>query len=83
MNMSAKRRMHKRTLLRIVPAVAGVAFSFAAWIRWNGGANWQRIFDFGNSTTHYMFLTPNVGSVTACEPSLGVLASSTVEVPVP
>jgi len=35
------------------------AFSFAAWIQWNGGANWQRLFDFGNSTTHYMFLSPN------------------------
>lgn len=38
------------------------AFSFAAWIKWNGGANWQRIFDFGNSTTHYLFLTPSSGS---------------------
>src|SRR5262249_6913028 len=28
------------------------------------GANWQRIFDFGNSTTHYMFLTPASGSGT-------------------
>lgn len=35
------------------------AFSFAAWINWQGGGNWQRIFDFGNSTTHYMFLSPN------------------------
>lgn len=33
-------------------------FSFAAWVYWRGGGNWQRIFDFGNSTTHYMFLTP-------------------------
>lgn len=34
------------------------AFSFAAWVNWDGGGNWQRIFDFGNSTTHYLFLTP-------------------------
>ncbi len=34
------------------------AFTFAGWIYWDGGANWQRIFDFGNSATHYMFLTP-------------------------
>ncbi|HYG22642.1 MAG TPA: LamG-like jellyroll fold domain-containing protein [Verrucomicrobiae bacterium] len=40
------------------------AFTFAAWIKWDGGANWQRIFDFGNSTTHYMFLTPSSGSGT-------------------
>ncbi len=35
------------------------AFTFAAWINWSGGGNWQRIFDFGNSTTHYLFLSPN------------------------
>lgn len=34
----------------------------AAWVYWNGGANWQRIFDFGNQTSAYMFLTPNSGS---------------------
>lgn len=42
----------------------GSAFTFAAWIYWDGGANWQRIFDFGNSTTHYMFLTPRTTSGT-------------------
>jgi Glycosyl hydrolase catalytic core/Concanavalin A-like lectin/glucanases superfamily/Putative Ig domain len=30
----------------------------AAWVRWNGGGNWQRIFDFGNGTGQYLFLTP-------------------------
>lgn len=40
------------------------AFTFAAWINWQGGANWQRIFDFGNSATHYMFLSPSSGSGT-------------------
>ena len=40
------------------------AFTFAAWVYWNGGANWQRIFDFGNDTTQYMFLTPSSGSGT-------------------
>jgi autotransporter-associated beta strand protein len=38
--------------------VRGSAFTFAAWIYWNGGAAWQRIFDFGNDTSHYLFLTP-------------------------
>ena len=28
-----------------------------AWVYWNGGANWQRIFDFGNDTAHNLFLT--------------------------
>jgi autotransporter-associated beta strand protein len=47
------------TVVTLPPNVAtNNAFSFAAWVNWHGGGNWQRIFDFGNSTTHYMFLTP-------------------------
>jgi hypothetical protein len=42
---------------------AGVADSgditVAAWVNWDGGDGWQRIFDFGNNTTQYMFLTPS------------------------
>ncbi len=30
----------------------------AAWVYWNGGAAWQRIFDFGTGTDQYLFLTP-------------------------
>ena len=30
----------------------------AAWVYWNGGAAWQRVFDFGNGTDQYLFLTP-------------------------
>src|ERR1019366_1478765 len=40
----------------------GGAFTFATWIYWNGGGNWQRIFDFGNDTSHYLFLTPSSGN---------------------
>ena len=36
--------------------------TIATWVYWNGGAIWQRIFDFGNSQTQYMFLTPSSGS---------------------
>ena len=32
--------------------------TIAAWVKWDGGNAWQRIFDFGNDTTSYMFLTP-------------------------
>ena len=39
-------------------------FTIAAWVYWNGGAAWQRIFDFGNDTTQYMFLSPSSGSGT-------------------
>jgi autotransporter-associated beta strand protein len=42
----------------------GSAFTFAGWVYWNGGGNWQRIFDFGNDTSHYLFLTPSSGSGT-------------------
>jgi hypothetical protein len=28
------------------------------WVKWGTSSNWQRIFDFGNDTEHYMFLTP-------------------------
>jgi fibronectin type 3 domain-containing protein/regulation of enolase protein 1 (concanavalin A-like superfamily) len=45
---------------------AGVAsnlndFTLSAWVYWNGGNNWQRIFDFGSGTSTYMFLTPKNG----------------------
>jgi len=51
--------------LQLPAAIAGSnAFTFAAWVHWNGGANWQRIFDFGNDTSHYLFLTPNSGNNT-------------------
>ena len=30
------------------------------WVNWRSAtAQWQRIFDFGSDTEHYMFLTPN------------------------
>ena len=31
----------------------------ATWIYYNGGGQWQRVFDFGNGTDEYMFLTPD------------------------
>lgn len=40
----------------------GDEFSFAGWVKWDGGGNWQRIFDFGNDTSSYLFLTPSNGS---------------------
>jgi arabinan endo-1,5-alpha-L-arabinosidase len=38
--------------------------TIAAWVKWNGGAARQRIFDFGTDTTNYFFLTPQSGSGT-------------------
>ncbi|RMF49418.1 MAG: hypothetical protein D6755_02405, partial [Anaerolineae bacterium] len=34
-------------------------FTFAAWVNWRGGKDWQRIFDFGHGTDRYMMLAPN------------------------
>lgn len=34
----------------------------STWVYWKGGKDWQRIFDFGNGTTQYMFLTPKTGN---------------------
>jgi hypothetical protein len=39
-------------------------FTIASWVNWAGGNAWQRIFDFGNGTSQYMFLTPASGSGT-------------------
>jgi hypothetical protein len=38
--------------------------TIAARVFWDGGSNWQRIFDFGNNTTQYMVLTPKSGANT-------------------
>src|SRR5574344_67719 len=35
------------------------SMTIAAWVYWKGGDNWQRIFDFGNGETQYMFLSPS------------------------
>jgi len=40
------------------------SFTFAAWINWAGGANWQRIFDLGDGTDRYLTLTPKSGGNT-------------------
>ncbi|XEC94406.1 LamG-like jellyroll fold domain-containing protein [Paenibacillus tarimensis] len=38
--------------------------TIATWVNWRGGNQWQRIFDFGNNTNQYLFLTPRSGSNT-------------------
>ncbi len=37
--------------------------TIAMWVKWtNANSNWTRLFDFGNGTSQYMFLTPSNGS---------------------
>ncbi|NLY42968.1 MAG: family 43 glycosylhydrolase [Clostridiaceae bacterium] len=37
-------------------------FTIATWIYVNATQDWARVFDFGNDTTSYMFMTPRAGS---------------------
>ncbi|MCL9661563.1 family 43 glycosylhydrolase [Paenibacillus hunanensis] len=37
-------------------------YTFASWVKWNGGAAWQRILDFGDGMNAFMFLTPSQGT---------------------
>ncbi len=50
----------------LVTLPAGVADSqditIAAWVYWNGGSANQRVFDFGNNTNQYLYLTPSSGA---------------------
>lgn len=41
-----------------LPSAAGDVLTFMAWVKWNGGAAWQRILDFGTSTNRYLVITP-------------------------
>lgn len=36
-------------------------FTVTAWVYWNGGNAYQRIFDFGNNTNQYAYLSPSAG----------------------
>ncbi|MET0355701.1 MAG: glycosyl hydrolase, partial [Cellvibrio sp.] len=45
--------------LQLSPEIGSTTdFTFAAWVYWAGGSNWQRIFDLGDGTSKYLFLTP-------------------------
>jgi hypothetical protein len=43
-------------------AAALTNFTIEAWVNLSSTANWNRVFDFGNNTTTYMFLTPQNGT---------------------
>jgi arabinan endo-1,5-alpha-L-arabinosidase len=43
------------------PGLSGMQ-TFMAWVKWNGGAAWQRIYEFGNDTNTYSVLTPLASS---------------------
>ncbi len=37
--------------------------TISSWVKWDGSADWHRVWDFGNDDTQYLFLTPHNGSV--------------------
>lgn len=39
-------------------------FTVSTWVKMDAIANWMRVFDFGNSTTQYMFLSVQAGTTT-------------------
>ena len=41
-----------------LPAAVGNCQTVAGWVNWDGGAAWQRVFDFGRDTEHFFMLTP-------------------------
>ena len=47
-----------------LPAAVALAseMTVATWVNWDGGGNWQRVFDFGTGTHQNIFLTPNSGA---------------------
>lgn len=61
------------------------AKTFAAWVKWRGGAAWQRIFDFGAGTNQYFFLTPagNDGNLRFAITLNGNNAEQRIEAPMP
>jgi len=49
------------SFVQLPPTIANSnEITIAAWVYWNGTTTGQRIFDFGNSSTEYMNLTPKV-----------------------
>jgi hypothetical protein len=49
--------------LQLPPNIANhEEITVATWFNWDIKNNWQRIFDFGNGTDEFMFLTPRNGA---------------------
>jgi hypothetical protein len=46
----------------VLPDGAGNALTLTAVFKWNGGADWQRVLDFGRDTNHYAFITPSAAN---------------------
>ncbi len=69
----------------LLPAPVANASTFMTWVKWNGGNDWQRIFDFGNGTGSYLFLTPmaNSGNMRFAITTNGNGAEQRIDAPFP
>jgi hypothetical protein len=60
--------------------VSGVNdFTIATWVKVSNLANWARIFDFGNNTDSWMFLTPSAGGTNALRFSIKTAGNAAQE----
>jgi hypothetical protein len=68
-----------------LPGGAANGRTFAAVFKWNGGAASQHVFDFGNGTNSYAFLTPLAasGNLRFTISLLGTAGEENLESPVP
>jgi hypothetical protein len=68
-----------------LPLAVANADTFAAWVKWNGGNDWQRIFDFGSNTTRYFFLTPRnstTGKIRFAITTGGIIGEKVIDAPI-
>ncbi len=45
-----------------LPSGASAADTISGWVKWNGGGDWQRFFDFGAGTSSWLFFSPKDSS---------------------
>ncbi len=66
MKKSGKKSLYLKgsdSYLTLPPSVGNLSeMTIAMWVNINNSSSWQRIFDFGNGTDQYFFLTPSNGS---------------------
>src|SRR6185437_5301871 len=46
----------------LLPDSVANCSTIAAWVKWQGNGDWQRVFDFGAGASHYLFLTPRASN---------------------